>query len=136
MLDTAPTEQEAYSLGFSIGHTPTQDAYTWCVLCTDGTVLREYDRPEGRGFAEVAGLPLAHILLLPLQGNASHSIDIPQGATPVFFRRRSIEINPFAGESKTRPTWHCIGWKNDEEAVYLFVSERGSAFRTNDLQAV
>ena len=115
----------------------TQDFYTWSVLCADGTVLCEYDRPEGRGFAEVASLPPVGLLLLPLQGiGPSHRVDVPQGATPVFFRRRSVTISPLAGESAPRPTTHCIGWKHGDEAVYLFVFDDGSTLLTSDLQAV
>jgi hypothetical protein len=114
-----------------------QDAYTWSVWCADGTVLCEYDRPEGRGFAEVASLSVVGILLLPLQGvSPSYRVDIPQGAQPVFFRRRSVTVSPLAGESEPRPTTHCIGWKKDEQAVYLFVFDGGSTLLTSDLQAV
>lgn len=137
MLDTAQTEQEAYSLGFSIAHTPTQhEAYTWGALYTDDTCIAEYDREEGRGFAEVDQARVKTLLLLSLQDGASHSVNIPQGATPVFFRRRSIEIDPLQGESTQRPTIHCIGWKKGDEAIYLFVFDDGSTLLTDNLQAV
>ena len=115
----------------------TQDIYTWSALCANGDVLCEYDRPEGRGFAEVASLPLAGILLLPLQGVVpSYRVDIPRGAQPVFFRRRSITLSPLAGEREPHPTVHCIGWKRGNEATYLFVLDDGSTLLTSDLQAV
>jgi hypothetical protein len=137
LLDTAQTEQEAYSLGFSIAHAPTQhEAYTWGALYTDDTCIAEYDRKEGRGFAEVDHARVKTLLLLSLQDGASHSVNIPQGATPVFFRRRSVEINPLADESTPRPTVHCIGWKRDDKAVYLFISDDGSTLLSDDLQAV
>lgn len=137
MLDTAQTEQEAYSLGFSVGRTPTQrEAYTWGALYTDDTCIAEYDREEGRGFAEVDQARVKTLLLLSLQDGASYSVNIPQDATPVFFRRRSIEIDPLQGESSPRPTVHCIGWKSDDTATYLFILPDGSTLLTDDLQAV
>lgn len=138
MLDTSQTEQEAYALGFSIGQVPTKqwDAYTWGVLYTDDTCMAEYDREEGRGFAEVDHARVKELLLLSVQGEISHVMRVPQDATPVFFRRRSIAINLMQEESSQRPTVHCIGWKRGNETVYLFISDDGSTLLTNDLQAV
>jgi hypothetical protein len=82
-------------------------------------------------------MSLSGVLLLPLQGmGSSHRVDVPAGATPIFFRRRSVEINPLQGETGNRTTTHCIGWKRGDEAVYLFVFDDGSTLLTNDLQAV
>ncbi len=114
----------------------TQDAYTWGAMYSDSTCIAEYDRPEGRGFAEVDQIRVKELLLLHLAGGTSHSVHIPQGATPVFFRRRSVTISPLAGESTPRPTTHCIGWKRGDEAIYLFVFDDGSTLLSNDLQAV
>lgn len=113
-----------------------KDVYTWGALYDDNSCIGEYDRLEGRGFAEVESARVKELLLLSLQGDSAHSVKIPQGATPVFFRRRSIEINPLQGSSEARPTVHCIGWKRGDEAVYLFIFDDGSTLLTNDLQAV
>lgn len=114
-----------------------QDAYHWWAVYTDDSCIGELDRDEGRGFAEVDQARVKTLVLLPCKGDGpSHGVDIPQGAIPVFFRRRSVEINPLAGENTPRPTTHCIGWKRGEQAVYLFVFDDGSTLLTSDLQAV
>jgi hypothetical protein len=114
-----------------------QDAYTWYALYEDDDIISEHDRPEGRGFAEVDSTRVKALVLIPSQGTgATHQIELPQDATPVFFRRRSIEIDPLQGESTQRPTIHCIGWKKGDEATYLFVFDDGSTLLTDNLQAV
>jgi hypothetical protein len=113
------------------------DAYTWQVRVGDTWTL-EYDdeRPDGRGFAEIQGT-IRCIDLLPTTGHSIvHSVLIPEDATPVFFRRRSIEIDPNDGGQEQSTAAHCIGWKRDDQAVYMFVFEDGSTLLTNDLQAV
>lgn len=117
-----------------------QDTYTWHALYDNDEAISEYDRPEGRGFAEVESTRVKTLLLTPLQG-ALHRIDIPVGAQPIFFRRRSIELAPLQGDVQSRSTVHCIGWKNAgllsvQQEVYLFVFDDGSTLLTNDLQAV
>ena len=74
------------------------DLFTWQVGYADGSTVNEYDaeRPDGRGFAEVALSHSYHIALLS-EGLTIHSVRIPDGATPIFFRRRRIE---FAGEGE------------------------------------
>jgi hypothetical protein len=112
-----------------------QDVYTWCIVYQDDVLLHEDD--AGQGFASIQQERQVKMLtLLPLQGGKPHYVDIPQGATPVFFRRRSIEINPLQGESTPRPTTHCIGWKRGDEATYLFVFDDGSTLLTDNLQAI
>jgi hypothetical protein len=112
----------------------SQEEYTWYADYND-------DRPglhelNACNFAEVDQTHVKVLYLLPLQGGAAHRVDIPQDATPIFFRRRSVEINPMQGESSPRPTVHCIGWKRGDKAVYLFVLGDSSTLLTTDLQAV
>jgi hypothetical protein len=129
--------EDTYNLGVIADQTFKQrDAYTWGVQYVDDTCIAEYDREEGRGFAEVEQSRVKVLLLLSLAGDVFHSVDIPQGATPIFFRRRSIAINLLQEESSPRPTVHCIGWKRGDEAIYLFVFDDSSTLLTTDLQAV
>jgi hypothetical protein len=110
-----------------------KDAYTWCAKYHDGTQIPEYDEscPNGRGFAEVSASQVATLEL-----SSAHKVAVPHGATPVFFRRRRMELNPNDDNVVSSTTTHCIGWKKGENACYLFVSEDGSTLLTNDAQAV
>ncbi len=126
-----------------------KDIYEWHVTYTDGSVISEYDREEGRGFAEVGNKPVKAMVIKPLvlgkfpelpvlEKLAEHCVLIPEGATPVFFRRRSlsVEVHMVDEQDHFRSTVHCIGWKREGKAVYLFVFDDGSTLLTNDLQAV
>lgn len=130
-------QQDAYNLGVLAGQAPIQrDIYTWRVVYDDDCTAI-YENAEN-SFADVDPLRVKTLLLLPLEGTECEPqhIDIPHGAQAVFFRRRSIEINPLAEESSPRPTVHCIGWKRGDEAIYLFVFDNGSTLLTDNLQAV
>ena len=115
-----------------------KEVYTWGVIYTDGASLGEYDRVEGLGFAAVDSVRVKRVVLLNSSSPylQSHSVDIPTGATPIFFRRRSIELHLLDEQVQNRSTVHCIGWKRDAQAVYLFVYDDGSTLMTDNLQAV
>lgn len=115
-----------------------QDTYMWLVSRADGTSLQEFDeaRPDGRGWSEIGKDPIKDIFLTTSEGNRVHRVIVPAAATPVFFRRRTVAINPMSGQEEDRSTTHCIGWKYGENAAYLFVFEDGSVLLTNDLQVV
>jgi len=115
-----------------------KDAYTWRATYRDGTQIHEFDDPEsvGRGFAEVDLTQVSRLRLVLPSGIPAHIVTVPEGATPVFFRRRSLEINLVQEESSQRPSVHCIGWKRGGESVYLFVFENGDTLLSSDLQAV
>lgn len=110
-----------------------KDAYMWRVTYQNGTQIPEYDesRPEGRGFAEIDGSQIRILGLDP-----GHHVIIPECAMPVFFRRRRMELNPNNDEEENLSTTHCIGWKSEKSACYLFVFGDGSTLLTDDLQAV
>lgn len=110
------------------------DVYQWCILYRDDVLLHEEDAEQG--FASVKRNQVKLLTLIPLQGVPPHHVNIPIGATPVFFRRRSIEVNLMQEQSTARPTVHCIGWKQGDTASYLFVFEDGSTLLSSDLQAV
>jgi hypothetical protein len=116
----------------------TNDAYMWSAYTSTTTCMSEYDHKEGRGFAETNTLKIKTIEIEPLVPGSlpTHRVDIPEGAVPVFFRRRKIELDPSAKNGEKRTTIHCIGWKHEEKAVYLFVFDNGSTLLTSDLQAV
>jgi hypothetical protein len=113
-----------------------RDIYTWQVRYEDDTFLPEYsdEQAEGRGFAEVEQARVRFVYLLGQE--KAYIVRIPEGATPVFFRRRSIQLFLAEGAIEGRGTVHCIGWKREESGVYLFVAEDGSTLLTDDLQAV
>jgi hypothetical protein len=116
-----------------------KDVYTWQATYRDGTSINEYDdaRPDGRGWAEREAKEVATITLARVSdGTAVQSIDVPEGAEPVFFRRRSLTFGPTDESARKGTLAHCIGWKRNDEAVYLFVFDDGSTLRTPDLQAV
>lgn len=136
-----------------------QELYTWGVTYSDGTTMHEYDNAEGRGFAEIGEKPVKSLEIQPQRDRvlAAYRMDIPDGATPVFFRRRFISLGPerlaplievLAGNkapnselfeqvvASPTQTVHCIGWKCGEEALYRFVFENGSSLDSSDLQAV
>lgn len=116
-----------------------KDTYLWGAVYTDGSLIGEYDRLEGRGFADVDAARVKELYIFP---SASlpwkmHHVRIPSGATPVFFRRRSVAVNLTADEQQSHGTTHCIGWQRDGgEAVYLFVGDDGTTLLTDDLEAV
>lgn len=109
------------------------EAYTWRAISQDGTALDEHDTTHG--FASVDQSHIKSVLLLH-NDEPLHQVDIPEGAQSVFFRRRSIEMSLEDERAIDRGTVHCIGWKRDDDAVYLFIAEDGKTLLTNDLQAV
>lgn len=111
-----------------------KDAYTWRAVYDEYSYHQETDE---NCFADVDQSRVKALFLLPLPGTEGdpQRMDIPEGASPVFFRRRSIEIN-LATSEQARKTVHCIGWKRGDEASYLFVFDDGSTLLTDNLQAV
>jgi hypothetical protein len=110
----------------------SRDMYTWNVTYEDGTRIDEYDadRPDGRGWAEVDQARVRRVEIEAYNDLiTSHVVHIPQNATPVFFRRRFIELGP---DGESRRTVHCIGFN----FCYLFIFEDGSTLLSTDLQAV
>ena len=113
---------------------PLRDIYTWRAVYEDGETCVQEN--EENSFADVDKTRAKTILLLSLFDDSSYRVDVPEGAIPVFFRRRSIRINPISGENNFSATAHCIGWKRNKEAEYHFVMGDGSVLITSDFQAV
>lgn len=116
----------------------TKDALTWSVVSHDDTQIPEFDeaRPDGRGFAEIDKAQVKFLDLNTADLLAKHRVLIPDGAEPVFFRRRAIVLNLETEQETGRSTTHCIGWKKGDEACYLFIFEDGSTLLTSDLNAI
>ena|SRR6266487_6401224 len=112
-----------------------KDAYIWCAISKDRVAFDE----EGaeHGFASVASEQVEFVLLFPRdeEQRRVQRVRIPDGATPVFFRRRSVAFHPDESTT-TGATVHCIGWKRGDDGVYLFVGDDGSTLLTSDMQAV
>ena len=109
-----------------------RDLYTWRVTYQDGSEAHE---PDTGSFVHVDQDQVKSLALLSA-GNVEHQVDIPDGAQAVFFRRRMLAINPMNEQLQHASTIHCIGWKREDDGVYLFVKDDGSTLLTNDLQAV
>lgn len=104
-----------------------KDIHAWTATYNDGATVPEFDadRPDGRGFAEVDSTQVAMLTLGP------HRVAIPVDASPVFFRRRKIEV-----DTQKLTTVRCIGWKRETCACYLFIFDDGRTLLTSDYQAV
>ena len=116
-----------------------KDVYMWSVAYRDGTFTHEYDdaRPDGRGFAEREEKPVQTITLARVEDKAKvTSVAVPEGAEPLFFRRRARLINSNTGDTLQSGTTHCVGWKCGDEVAYLFVFDDGTTLLTKNLQAV
>lgn len=111
-----------------------QDIYTWQVIYKDGSIL---DELELGSFVYVAS-GLAKSISLLADGVAIHQVAIPDDAEPVFFRRRTLVVNVMNDDQRLAQdkTIHCIGWKQGDDGVYLFVMGDGSTLLSSDLQAV
>lgn len=111
-----------------------EEAYTWGVVYKDDTILDEKDAQQGFGSVEQSRIERVFLFANNLE--RVHSVLVPDGAQGVFFRRRSVSINPTGGEQSVA-TVHCIGWQRDEaHGVYLFIAEDGKTLLTSNLQAV
>jgi hypothetical protein len=109
------------------------DIWHWRARYTDGSVIDEYDRPEGRGFAEVEQHRLAAVELVPQRPGLAApcvEIDVSRGLRPVFFRRRTIELSLSGGEA-AHATVTALGWARGDERALLFCHEGGRIVLTD-----
>jgi len=111
-----------------------QDIYSWRASYSDTEHLDETHAVGG--FASVDQERCTALTLFYQGAVPVHAVAIPEGAKPIFFRRRRIAINLVDETSAPQETVHCIGWKRSEkDAVYLFVFENGNTLLSSDLQA-
>lgn len=109
--------------------------WTWEAIYDDAS-LCEYE-PDGisHGFSEVDTARLRQLILIPQKCENTHVLHITEGLTPVFFRRRSINLS-----SDNRGTTTCMGWTRQVggELVesYTFFFSDGSVLLTDDRNAL
>jgi len=136
-------QKDIHSLGIIAGQASRtqRDTYQWLVQYQDGIWHAEYNhtRPDGRGFSEIEQEQVKAVALGTPDGLAHlvhYRVDLPDGATPIFFRRRKVAINLTDESTTPGQTVHCIGWRHGDQATYLFVFDDGSTLLTDNLQAV
>ena len=117
--------------------TAAKDAFTWHFTYHNGIQVPEFDqsRPDGRALADVDMSQVKQLDLDTSDMLGKHSVVIPDGANPVFLRRRPFVIDSNTGD-QTKTTIHCIGWKSEKSECYLFIFEDGSTLLTSDFNAV
>jgi len=112
----------------------TQSTYIWRAIYTNGDYLDERDAEQG--FSSVDQARVKSMVLLSPGDIVAHIVQIPAGAQGVCFRRHKVMLNVGDDSVVKRAPIHCIGWKQEEQATYLFVLWDGSTLLSNDLQAV
>lgn len=138
-----PISEAAASL-LSITPPSFSDAWTWRAIYPDGSFLDEYDEQGGHhGFAEVDLEHISIFVLLPTrEGLPTHHvlIDAASGQRPIFFRRRTLSVNPLTEAVEGSQTIHVLGWQRTIQgqniASYSFIYEDGSVLLSDDYQAV
>lgn len=116
-----------------------RDAYTWIAHQHGGEQVAEYDLDGSeRGWAVVDLAATFAVQIQPTRdGLPAPLVVVPAEARPVFFRRRSIEVNPTTEEEVARNTLTCIGWEHlDGQGVYLFVADDGRCVLSADRNVV
>ncbi len=120
------------------------DQYTWRVEYTDGTQLSEI-AADGTilPFGAVAMGRVRALSVVPYEGwvgSLWFLVWLMPGQRPIFFRRRSIELDPNTGEQTVLPATTCIGWQETRRgrnvASYLFILPDGETILTSDPTAV
>lgn len=109
------------------------ETYTWAVTYQDESVLCE-EEAVPQDFSSVDQKHVKSVSLLTREKHLAYCVDIPSGAQAICFQKRSTVLDP--DNAKFGQTAYCIGWKNDESAIYLFVLANGVTLLTNDPQAV
>lgn len=120
--------------------TPT-DLWSWVAHYDDETTLAEYDQTGEHGFADVDQSKLVAFRLIPhREGLPSPVLKVTADIRPIFFRRRTITIDPVSGREVGRSCVHCLGWQTTAHgknvASYTFFFEDGSVLITDNGQAV
>jgi hypothetical protein len=118
-----------------------RDHWAWVVIYRDQSMVYECQGSTAphAAWKDVNPRLVSAITLLPrlrLAGRHEVIVHIPQGSTPVMFRRRQIELNMTGGEQSNTQTIHCLGYEAADHGSYLFVFEDGSTLLTNNRNAV
>ena len=116
----------------------TTDDYQWVAHYADGTRVPEYVDGVARGWRDVAHARVVALSLIPTDPNQDViRLELPQGAMPVLFRRRSVTVAYQDGWPVTsRETITVIGWESATASHYLAVSANGDVHATPDREAL
>ena len=91
--------------------TTAKDTFTWHFTYHNGIQVPEFDqsRPDGRALADVDMSQVKQLDLDTSDMLGKHSVVIPDGANPVFLRRRRIVIDFFVHRmlASTDLLWFC-----------------------------
>lgn len=106
-----------------------RDVYTWHVEYVDGEILTEADAEAlGGAWDHVDNDRVRAIILMPVQSDRQPVIArLPDGATPIFFRRRTRTLET----QEEQESITCLGWKTDHAASYLWVWDGGKVAMTH-----
>jgi hypothetical protein len=116
-----------------------RDLWSWMVVYRDGSAVYECQGESAphAAWKDVNDRLVAGLALIPRQAGLQQVVvHVPEGAVPVLFRRRQIELNMASGEQTGRQTIHCLGWEGFHNASYVFIFQDGSTLLTSDRNAV
>lgn len=89
----------------------TED-FMWIAHYHDGSHLPEIDGQTEYGFADIDVTRLIAFELVPQRDGLPHPVvDLGQDERPIFFRRRTISLDPVTETEAGRSTITVIGWQ-------------------------
>ncbi len=121
------------------------DSWFWLARYKDGTILCEIDSRGHHAFAEVDQSKLDEFRLIPTRDDLQvHILQITPTMRPIFFRRRTITVDPNTGEEKGRECVHCLGWQTTvgrgkskrNISTYSFIFDDGTVLTSDNHDAV
>ena len=115
------------------------DRWTWTAHLVDGTAVAEYDDAGvARGWAAVDGRAVRAIVLTPTAAGLPGPMvaTVPEGATPVLFRRRTLTVQADGGAVVEQRTATCAGWEREGQGCYLVAFDDGAILLTADREGV
>ncbi len=122
-----------------------EDSWFWAAHYKDGTHLCEIDSKGRHAFAEVDQSKLSEFVLIPhKEGLSVHKLKISPTMRPIFFRRRTITVDPNTMEEKGRECVHCLGWQTTigrgkskrNISTYNFIFDDGTVLTSDNHDAV
>lgn len=114
----------------------TTDDYQWVAHYADGTRVPEYVDGVARGWRDVAHARVVALELVPQRdGLPSPLVRIPDDATPVMFRRRTVALD-LSGTVTPGDTWTVIGWESADAARYWAFDAAGRSRVADDRTAL
>lgn len=110
--------------------TLVRDCWCWAVGYRDGSGGTE---EVLGGWAGVRAAEVAWLDLWPAAGGGvGFRVAVPEGAAAVFTRRRHVVA---LGPERRPWTLTIVGWRGPAGAAYLFASDDGQLFLTDDFYA-